>query len=513
MQKLFLETVQLSLTGSLFALAVMLVRGIFRRAPKWLFCLLWGIVALRLICPLSIESALSMVPDNLASGQVITSAGKDYIGEVDIIYEGSTEYDAAVESGRQPIYSDKGSYVVTQKDSYDAPPTVEETVYPILTWIWLAGVVLMSAYTAVSYALLLRKMAEATRLRDNIWQCEQVDSPFVLGFFLPKIYLPYQLSDPDMTHVIAHEQAHLRRRDHWWKPIGFLLLSIHWFNPVMWVAYILLCRDIEAACDEKVIHHMEKDEIRAYSTALLHCSVHRRRIAACPLAFGEVGVKERIKRIMNYRKPAFWIILLAIIASVIAGVLLLTNPAADPDTETTAPTEEVTKPSVDTALLADLTAKFSEWGSPYNMALCSDYDTPAKLDLMAFFYQGFADESTKPTDGEWAQLKDLPFFDINMSLHRLPTAKMNPVLQEIFGITLEEMDASAFDGLAYLEDTDCYYFMTTGARGTEDFTVTASEALEDGTIRIHYTAAFTEEHIVTLRPTADGYLIVSNLAA
>ena len=175
-----------------------------------------------------------------------------------------------------------------------------------------------------------------------------------------------------------------------------------------------------------------------------------------------------------------------------------TNPAATP---------------VDAATLADLTARFSEWGSPYNMALCSDYDTPAKLDLMDFFYQGFADEPTKPTDGEWAQLKDLPFFDINMSLHRLPTAKMDPVLQEIFGITLEEMDDSAFEGLAYLEDTDCYYFMTTGARGTEDFTVTASEALEDGTIRIHYTAAFVEEHIVTLRPTADGYLIVSNLAA
>ncbi|MGN0999073.1 MAG: hypothetical protein ACI4PO_05925 [Faecousia sp.] len=279
----------------------------------------------------------------------------------------------------------------------------------------------------------------------------------------------------------------------------------------MWVAYILLCRDIEAACDEKVIHHMEKDEIRAYSTALLHCSVHRRRIAACPLAFGEVGVKERIKRIMNYKKPAFWIILLAVIASLVAGVLLLTNPAADP--ETTAPTEDVTKPSVDAALLADLTAKFSEWGSPYNMALCSDYETPDKLNLMTFFYWGFSDESQELTDAEQVLAEDFAFYDTIVELRRLPLSKMNAVLREVFGITLEEMDASAFEDLAYLEATGCYYIIAGGTCGTKDFTVTASEALEDGTIRIYYTAAYTEGHIVTLKPSDSGYRIVSNLTA
>lgn len=328
MQELFLELVQVSLTGSLFVLAVMLVRVLFRKAPKWLFCLLWGVVALRLICPISIESDFSLVPDRLASGQIISNVGSDYIGEVNIIYENNAGYSNAVEAGRQPIYSDSGYYVVTEKDSFNAPATVAETVFPILSWIWLAGMVLMLTYTAVSYLALKRKMEEATLLRDNIWQCEQADSPFVLGIIKPRIYLPYKISDSDMDNVIAHELAHIHRKDHWWKPIGFLLLSVHWFNPVMWVAYVLLCRDIEAACDEKVIKHMEKDEMRAYSTALLHCSVHRRRIAACPLAFGEVGVKERIKRVMNYKKPAFWIIILAIVVSLLAGVLLLTNPTA-----------------------------------------------------------------------------------------------------------------------------------------------------------------------------------------
>ena len=327
MQNVFLELVKLSLIGSLFAAAVMLVRLIFHKAPKWLFCVLWGVVALRLICPVSIESNVSLVPDRLATGQIITNVGNQYIGDVDIIYESNVGYSNAIEAGRQPIYSNDGYYVVTEKDSLEAPKTVGETVYPILSWIWLAVVVLMFTYTVVSYFLLRKKMEEATQLRNNIWQCEQVDSPFVLGFINPRIYLPYAITDSDMVNVIAHEQAHIQRKDHWWKPIGFLLLSIHWFNPVLWLAYILLCRDIEAACDEKVIKHMEKDEMRAYSTALLHCSVHRRRIAACPLAFGEVGVKERIKRVMNYKKPAFWIIITAVVACAVAVVCFFTNPS------------------------------------------------------------------------------------------------------------------------------------------------------------------------------------------
>ena len=328
MQTVFLELVKLSLIGSLFAAAVMVVRLVFRRAPKWLFCVLWGVVALRLICPLSIESNVSLIPERLASGQIITNVGNEYIGDVDILYESNAGYINAVEAGRKPIFAEDGYYVITEKDSLEAPRTVGETVYPILSWIWATGMMLMLAYTALSYLLLRRKMEEATRLRDNIWQCEQVDSPFVLGFLKPRIYLPYAITDSDMANVIAHEQAHIRRRDHWWKPVGFLLLSIHWFNPVLWLAYILLCRDIEAACDEKVIRHMEKDEMRAYSAALLHCSVHRRRIAACPLAFGETGVKERIKRVMNYKKPAFWVIISAAVVCIAVAICFLTNPSS-----------------------------------------------------------------------------------------------------------------------------------------------------------------------------------------
>ena len=326
MQAIFLELVKLSLIGSLFAAAVMLVRLIFPKTPKWIICLLWGVVALRLICPVSIESNISLVPDSISSGQIITNIGDEYIGDVNVIYENNEEYSDAVEAGRQPIQSGDGYYVVTEADSLEAPKTIGETLYPILSWVWMAGVVLMLGYTVASYLMLRRKMAEATLLRDNIWQCELVDSPFVLGLIRPKIYLPYSITDSDMANVIAHEKAHIHRKDHWWKPLGFILLSIHWFNPVLWLAYILLCRDIEVACDEKVIKYMEKDEKRAYSTALLNCSVNRRRIAACPLAFGEVGVKERVKTVMNYKKPAFWIVVTAVALCIVVAVSFLTNP-------------------------------------------------------------------------------------------------------------------------------------------------------------------------------------------
>ena len=326
MQEVFLKLLALSLTGSLFALAVMLVRLLFRKAPRWIFCALWGVVALRLILPFSIESSISIIPESIANGNIITSIGDYYVGNVDTYYESNAGYSNAVEAGRQPHYSDEGNYVVTEQGSLKEPATIADTVFPILSWVWITGMTAMLAYLAISFLLLRRKMAEATLLRDNIWQCEQVDSPFVLGFIKPRIYLPYAISESDIANVIAHEKAHLSRKDHWWKPIGFLLLAMHWFNPILWVAYILLCRDIEAACDEKVIQHMEKDEMRAYSTALLHCSIHRRRISACPLAFGEVGVKERIKSVMNYKKPAFWIIVAAVISCIAVAVCFLTNP-------------------------------------------------------------------------------------------------------------------------------------------------------------------------------------------
>lgn len=310
MDTLFLNLVNLSITASWLVLAVLLLRLIFRKAPRWIFCLLWGLVALRLVVPFSPESALSLIP----SAKTIPT---------DIAYETAPKIDSGF-----PVFDQAINPVLSQGFA----PAAEASVNPLqvaaraASWVWLLGLAAMLVYAAVSYLLLQRRIRTATLLRDNIRQSEMAEFPFVLGFFRPRIYLPYSLSGEELNYILAHEQAHIKRRDHWWKLIGFLILSIYWFNPLMWLAYVLLCRDIELACDEKVVAHMEKEARRAYSTALLNCSVRRRSIAACPLAFGEVGVKNRVKNVMNYKKPAFWIILVALLACIAAAVCFLTVP-------------------------------------------------------------------------------------------------------------------------------------------------------------------------------------------
>ena len=196
----------------------------------------------------------------------------------------------------------------------------------ILSMVWMIGILLLIAYTVISYWRLHREIDTAVRYKDNLFQSENVSSPFVLGLIKPRIYLPFNMNGHDLEHVVAHERAHIRRKDHWWKPLGFLLLTIHWFNPFMWLSYVLLCRDIELACDEKVIRELGNEQRADYTQALVACSINRRTIAACPLAFGEVGVKERVKSVMNYKKPAFGIVILAVIACVGVAVCFLTNP-------------------------------------------------------------------------------------------------------------------------------------------------------------------------------------------
>lgn len=313
MEAIFLKLVNMSITASWLVLAIIAVRLIFKKAPKWILCLLWGLVAFRLICPFSIESAMSLIPSAEPLPQEIIYTADPQI------HSGVPVIDHAV----NPMLESS----MTPAELTSANPTQIWSF--ILSQVWILGMVLMFGYTLVSYLLLKRKVATAIPLAKGIKQSEYVDSPFVLGIILPVIYLPFGMAEGDCAYVIAHEKAHIRRRDHWWKPFGFLLLSVYWFNPVLWVAYILLCRDIEVACDEKVIKDMEKDERRAYSTALLNCSIHRRRIAACPLAFGETGVKARVKSVMNYKKPAFWVIMIALVVSIIVAVCFLTNPETE----------------------------------------------------------------------------------------------------------------------------------------------------------------------------------------
>ncbi len=310
----FLELVNISITAGWAVLAVIAVRLVFRKAPKWLSCALWGIVALRLVLPVSIESIFSLVP----STQTVNPSA---------IYNNSFE----VNTG----FSAVDSTVTDLYNSADISAGAGVEIAGIAALVWIIGAVAMAAYAFISFMRLELSLRTATKKEGNIYQSESVSSPFVLGLIRPKIYLPYKINEADVPLVIAHEKTHIKRLDHIIKPLGFLLLSMHWFNPLMWAAYILLCRDIEAACDEKVIRDLGEDCRRSYSTALLNASISRRSIAACPLAFGEVGVKERIKGVMNYKKPAFWVVIAAVAVCIITAVCFLTNPKESEKTDYT----------------------------------------------------------------------------------------------------------------------------------------------------------------------------------
>ena len=310
MSELFLKIVNMSISASWVVIAVLTLRFCLKKAPKWVNVLLWGIVAARMVFPFSIESVLSLIP----SAETISPT---------IMMEQSP----SVQTGVPAL-----NHVINPVISSSFTPAPGASANPLQIWIpvlagiWLFGIAALFLYSAVSYWRLRRKVCEAVILRGNIYQSEKVCTPFVLGIIKPKIYLPYHMDSREMDHVIAHEQTHIRRKDHWWKPLGFLLLTIHWFNPLMWLSYILLCRDIELACDEKVIREMGNEQRADYTQALVACSVNRRVIAACPLAFGEAGVKERVKSVMHYKKPAFWIVLASVVICAVVAVCFLTDP-------------------------------------------------------------------------------------------------------------------------------------------------------------------------------------------
>ena len=358
MSSFFLEIVNMSISASWIVLAVLLLRLLLKKAPKWITVLLWGIVAVRLICPFSIESAMSLIPSSETINTDIMVEG-DSMLENDIVVEHKPLIDTGVSiinDAVNPIIEENFSPEPEMEPQGDISMTPMRGIISILSWAWVGGMVVMLAYTVISYLRVKNKIGTAVLLRDNIYQSENVVSPFVLGVVKPRIYLPFNMDEQDMEHVIAHENAHIRRKDHLWKPFGFLLLTLHWFNPFIWLGYVLLCRDIELACDEKVVKEFDNQQKADYAQALLTCSVNRRVIAACPIAFGEVGVKDRVKSVLNYKKPAFWIIIVAILASSIAAVCFLTDPVSKEEESEVSEEIDVSKDFVEGSLLYDLGA-------------------------------------------------------------------------------------------------------------------------------------------------------------
>ena len=313
MSTVFLKILNMSISASFLIAAVVLVRFALKKAPRWVACLLWALVAVRLVCPFSIQSALSLIP----SAQTVPD---------DIMLSSTPQVQTGlsfVNEAVNPVIAER----FTPEAAASANPL--QILIPLLAVTWLFGVFTMFVYALISFLGLKKRVSASLEAHSGVYVCDEIASPFILGVFRPRIYVPSALSGEALESVLAHERAHLARRDHIWKPLGFSLLALHWFNPLCWLAYVLLCRDIEAACDEKVVRDYDRDRIAAYSQTLLDCALPRHSITACPLAFGEVGVKQRVRSVLHYKKPAFWIILAALAVCAVVAVCFLTSPKAD----------------------------------------------------------------------------------------------------------------------------------------------------------------------------------------
>ena len=310
------KLIETSISASWLVLAVMLLRAACRRIPRWMICLLWALVAVRLVCPFSIESRWSLTPDAEPIAERIVYAVRP--GEAPVREEQSAP------AGDDPALPDSGARTGGREAGGYAQA------------VWAAGMGLMAAYALGSYLRLRRRVAASVRVKGNIWICDWIDSPFILGLFRPRIYLPSAMDREQFSYVLAHEHAHLKRLDHWWKPLGFTLLAVYWFKPLLWAAYVLLCRDIELACDERVVRRMGMWEKKVYSEILLACSAGRAAASVCPVGFGGVGVKARVRSVLGYKKPALW----AMAAVGAAGVLLAVCFLTDPPEGLAAPAQE-----------------------------------------------------------------------------------------------------------------------------------------------------------------------------
>ena len=352
MDAVFLKLLNLSLSASWLVAAVLLLRLLLKRAPKAIHCLLWAIVALRLVLPFSLESSFSLLPEKPAPAP--ESSVTQTTPEVLTGFEAVDQQINAFLAHRFQTSQTTPNPLPPVTDGGEVPVPAETglSVMEIVTSVWVLGMVVMISYSLVAYLRLRYRVRDSVPLQDNIRISDKIPSPFILGIFRPRIYLPHNLSEGDRPFVLAHENAHLKRRDHWWKPLGFALLVVYWFNPVLWVAYVLLCRDIEFACDEKVLESLGSEAKRPYSRALVNSSVPRGLISACPLAFGEVGVKHRIKSVLNYKKPAFWIILVALLSCAVLAVCFLTDPRT-PDSDLSAENPPATDTNTDTQTTND----------------------------------------------------------------------------------------------------------------------------------------------------------------
>ena len=312
MEQLFLQLARMGLYASALVLVVIVLRALLKNAPKRLVCLLWALVAFRLVCPAQIQWRASLMPPP----ETVVQTVQEMPQEPDIPPE-------------QP------ENAVPMEPTRAAPDLTA-----VLSRVWLAGMIAMLLWAGISDLRLRRRLRASVRLQNGVWLNDEIDTPFVLGLFSPRIYLPYGWDDEQNVYILAHERAHIVRGDNWWKLLGWLLLSVYWFHPLLWLAYVLFCRDLELACDEHAVRGLDREGRAAYSQALLDCSSPRRTAFTFPVAFGEIGVKPRVRAILRYRRPALRAGALAVLSVLVralrssrSGLPLLLRLQPVPDRE------------------------------------------------------------------------------------------------------------------------------------------------------------------------------------
>ncbi len=310
MAEVFIKILNMSITASWLVLAVLILRGIFKKAPKAIICVLWAIVVVRLLCPVSFESVYSLIPTTEAVPESVAHINEPIMRSQLIVSD--SEYAKNIVKVPKVEINDDGARGIEAME--------------VVLIVWVIGTGAMLTYSFISYVRLKFKVREAVVLRENIWFCDHIDTPFIMGIIRPRIYIPSSMDEKQMEYVIAHEKVHLKRRDNVWKPFATILLSVYWFNPFMWVAYVMFCRDIEFACDERVIGKMDEADVRKYMKTLVSCSIPHHKLMAYPVAFGEIGVKSRIKTIVSYKKPKLVLSILAVVVCVIMSMFFLVDP-------------------------------------------------------------------------------------------------------------------------------------------------------------------------------------------
>ena len=470
MTTLFLGFLNRSLSAAVLIFAVVLVRLVFKKAPKWLLCALWALAAVRLLCPFSIESVLSLIPSaEPVQPEIVYSAAP-------AITSGIPAVDAIVNPPLQAAF--------TPDPVQSANPL--QILTWIAAWVWLGGCAVLVLYAAISALRLRLRVRTAVRLEGNVFQSEFVPSPFILGVLRPRIYLPFGLEPGAQDMVLAHERAHLKRGDQLWKPLGFLLLTAYWFNPVCWLAYILFCRDIEAACDEKVVRELGDGCKAAYSRALLQCSVPRRMITACPLAFGETGVKGRIKSVLHYKKPAFWVVLAAVFVAIAVAVCFLTDPKQDeaqPEEDAPAsatvdgPAEEDSAPP---------TSEFFSSIQDYAEYYIAQVILPEPVEYKVLTDGGFETVTDTVFDAQMVNLEQLaslpgldPEGDLQLWSYKIAVAPKNADGRTF--LLGADTGLSYIDGREYLLDSTRYLVTVTYRSQTQDYRLLGWTKDTDGT--------------------------------